>query len=172
MKRTYYEILGITPAAPQEIITAVYRTWMFALKMHPDLGGDESLAKEINVAHDILSDPKSRMEYDSALSMIKTPISSENRRAPRFRVSAEIAVLIQNDESWRKASTLDASAMGLRIRSNFFVEIGTHVTVAFKGSASEAVESYVKWTKELADGLFEFGIEFFNPIPDILSRLA
>ncbi|MBT3182080.1 MAG: DnaJ domain-containing protein [Deltaproteobacteria bacterium] len=173
MKRTYYEILGITQAAPQEIITAVYRTWMYALKMHPDLGGDESLAKEINAAYDILKDPERRAKYNSKmLKKQKASFSTEHRRAPRFRVNAEIAVMLQGDEDWRRALTLDASAMGLRVKSSFFVEIGTHVTVAFEGSVSEAIESHVKWSKELADDQFEFGIEFFSPVPDILKRLA
>ena len=59
-KGTYYEILGVTPAAPKEIVSAVYRAWMKAMRVHPDLGGDPELAKTINEAYDILKDPDRR----------------------------------------------------------------------------------------------------------------
>ncbi|HPM42119.1 MAG TPA: J domain-containing protein, partial [bacterium] len=62
---TYYDILGITPMAPPEVVSAVYRAWMQALRVHPDLGGDEELAKKINAAYETLKDPARRAEYDA-----------------------------------------------------------------------------------------------------------
>merc|ERR1712232_1375691 len=48
--------------ADEKTIKKAYRK--MCLKHHPDKGGDEHLFKEINAAHEILSDPKKRKIYD------------------------------------------------------------------------------------------------------------
>jgi len=40
---------------------------MRELKIHPDLGGDNGRAQELNEAHEVLSDPEKRRAYDRAL---------------------------------------------------------------------------------------------------------
>ena len=65
-KRDYYEVLGVSKTATDEEIKKAYRK--LALKYHPDYNpGDKTAAekfKEINEAHEVLSDPEKRKRYD------------------------------------------------------------------------------------------------------------
>src|SRR5437016_6338171 len=65
--KDYYSILGISRTASEKEIKAAYRK--LARKYHPDVNpGDkqaEARFKEINNAHDILSDPDKRKKYDA-----------------------------------------------------------------------------------------------------------
>lgn len=65
-KRDYYEILGVGKNASDDEIKKAYRK--LAVKYHPDKNpGDkeaEAKFKEINEAHDVLSDKQKRARYD------------------------------------------------------------------------------------------------------------
>jgi curved DNA-binding protein len=64
--RDYYEVLGVNRKASEKEIRSAYRK--LARKHHPDVNpGDkasEAVFKEINAAHDVLSDPEKRRKYD------------------------------------------------------------------------------------------------------------
>lgn len=65
MKTTFYELLGVDPAAPVEVIDAAWKA--LARKFHPDRSkhpGAAEMMKRINEAHDTLADPKRRRAYD------------------------------------------------------------------------------------------------------------
>lgn len=66
-KKDYYAILGVPEGATGEEIRKSFRR--LAKKYHPDVNpGDraaEAKFKEINEAHEVLSDPKKRAEYDA-----------------------------------------------------------------------------------------------------------
>lgn len=66
MVRDYYAILGLERDASSKEIQSAYRR--LARKFHPDVtGGDkeaEERFKEINTAHEVLSDKKKRAAYD------------------------------------------------------------------------------------------------------------
>lgn len=47
-----FEILGVSPSAPMEVITAAYRA--LAAKHHPDRGGDPQKMQEINIAYEAI----------------------------------------------------------------------------------------------------------------------
>merc|ERR1719171_2655698 len=57
-----YEILGVEKDASPDVIKKAYRK--LAVKNHPDKGGDPETFKEIQQAHDILSDERKREIYD------------------------------------------------------------------------------------------------------------
>ncbi len=65
-KRDYYEVLGVSKNASDDEIKKAYRK--LAIKYHPDKNpGDkeaEEKFKEINEAHDVLSDKQKRARYD------------------------------------------------------------------------------------------------------------
>jgi DnaJ-class molecular chaperone len=64
--KDYYQILGISRTASEKEIKQAYRR--LARKYHPDLNpGDKSAEarfKEINAAHEVLSNPEKRKKYD------------------------------------------------------------------------------------------------------------
>lgn len=57
-----YEVLGVSKDADAKTIKKAYRK--LAIKHHPDKGGDAEKFKEINAAHEVLSDPEKRKLYD------------------------------------------------------------------------------------------------------------
>ncbi len=63
---SYYDTLGVSKSASEKDIRQAYRR--LARKYHPDLNpGDEDAEgkfKEINTAHEVLSDRKTRQKYD------------------------------------------------------------------------------------------------------------
>ena len=65
-KRDYYEVLGVEKGASDEEIKRSYRR--LARKYHPDVNKEDPKAeekfKEINEAHEVLSDPQKRAAYD------------------------------------------------------------------------------------------------------------
>lgn len=65
--KDYYKILGVDKNAGQEEIRKAYRK--LAAKYHPDKNPDdkeaESKFKDINEAHEVLSDPEKRKQYDA-----------------------------------------------------------------------------------------------------------
>jgi len=64
--KDYYEVLGVARDASGEDIKKAYRK--LAHKYHPDVAKDkttgEAKFKEINEAHEVLSDPEKRQKYD------------------------------------------------------------------------------------------------------------
>ena len=77
----YYEVLGVPRTADDKGIRQAYRR--LARKYHPDLNpGDENAEKrfkEINEAHEVLSDPEARKKYDTYGSRWKNADQFEAR---------------------------------------------------------------------------------------------
>jgi DnaJ-class molecular chaperone len=68
--KDYYSILGVSKDADQKAIKQAYRK--LARQYHPDVNPGDKVAeekfKEINEAHEVLSDPEKRKKYDEMLS--------------------------------------------------------------------------------------------------------
>ena len=66
MAKDYYAALGIKKTASEKEIKAAFRK--LARKYHPDVNPSDKSAeqrfKEINAAHDVISDPAKREKYD------------------------------------------------------------------------------------------------------------
>lgn len=63
--KDYYGILGVPRTASADDIKSAFRK--LAMKHHPDRGGDQAKFKEINEAHDILSDKDKRTMVDQGV---------------------------------------------------------------------------------------------------------
>lgn len=72
--KDYYKILGVPPKAGAEEIKKAFRT--LARKYHPDVAKDKKAAeekfKELNEAHEVLSNPETRKKYDELGANWKT----------------------------------------------------------------------------------------------------
>jgi molecular chaperone DnaJ len=69
--KDYYKVLGVKKDASADEIKKAYRT--LARQHHPDKNPDNAAAearfKEVSEAYDVLSDPKTRAEYDEARAL-------------------------------------------------------------------------------------------------------
>jgi curved DNA-binding protein CbpA len=65
----YYEELQVSPSADTELIDIAWRRLM--RRYHPDNRetGNGEKARAVNLAHDVLMDPKKRALYDQSLQM-------------------------------------------------------------------------------------------------------
>ncbi len=66
-RRNYYRILQVQPDATLDIIKNNYRTLLHKLCLHPDRGGENLTASNINLAYATLRNSAKRAAYDSKL---------------------------------------------------------------------------------------------------------
>jgi len=184
MGNTYYDILGVSPAASAEIIHAAYRALMLKKRKHPDLGGNPEEAKTIGEAYSVLKDAGKRSQYDRKLG--KPPIwrfwrkpepqSTERRRAVRQTISATVSFCLNHDTCWNVARVKDYSIIGLRIVSHEPIKKNESIVISCANTATQVVHGVVRWARMYCPSIFErvyeAGIEFDSPVPDIAQRLS
>lgn len=77
MDKDYYVILGVSKTANAEEIKRAYR--QLAYIYHPDKkSGDETKFKEVNEAHQVLSDAEKRRQYDRRRTFDSADVHSSN----------------------------------------------------------------------------------------------
>lgn len=183
--KNYYEILQVNPKANAEVIHIAYRTLMTTLKKHPDLGGDSDEAKAINEAYDTLKDPVKRSYYDDRLKQARTKgvatsrvewvEDDERRRVPRRYVEAAVNLCVGHDHRWFRGRAVDVSMLGMRLQAEKPVRIGQLVTIVGRNTAAQAIHGKVRWARmfhpSIFERVYEFGVEFTEPVDDIEHRL-
>lgn len=184
MKPNYYDILGVSPAASEEIIHAAYRALMLKGRKHPDLGGDPEEAKVIGEAYAVLKDTEKRSRYDSRLG--RPPVwkfwekperkPPERRRANRTSTNATVSFCLNHDTCWNVARVKDYSIIGLRLVSHEAIRKNESIVISCANNASPVVHGKVKWVRMYCPSIFErvyeAGVEFDSPIDDIAQRLS
>ena len=93
----YYRLLHVHPDAPAAVIKASYRAMMQKLRLHPDLGGDQALAQQLNLAVATLCHSIRRSEYDALLAAT----SDRNHPAPGGTPTSEKSNTAQSDQAGR-----------------------------------------------------------------------
>ncbi len=64
----YYNLLQVSPRSLPAVISAAYKA--LQREYHPDKpGGDENIARLLNEAYEVLSDPRKRADYDASASV-------------------------------------------------------------------------------------------------------
>ena len=100
---THYDTLQVSRTASAEVIESAWRALLRV--HHPDLpDGDEAYARQLNEAHDILSDPEKRKAYDQSLRPRPArpmhvdesayPSAYPDVRTPKFDVSELYAEVV------------------------------------------------------------------------------
>jgi curved DNA-binding protein CbpA len=104
--KNYYDILGLQPDCSQEEIKQAYRK--LSVKFHPDKNDGDGyfteMFKQINEAHDVLSNPEKRRNYDSTMSNDSSQRKTNNG-SQRYNSAEDtangITILALYDE-WQK----------------------------------------------------------------------
>lgn len=109
----YYRLLGIRAGASQRAIRSAYRR--LARQYHPDVAKGEDAAQRfllIREAYDVLSDPKTREQFDRLISR-RAPSSRPPRAAARASRSGSARPI--RSEVPRRAFRFVIDALGIRI---------------------------------------------------------
>ena len=177
----FYELLRVSQSAPTEVIQAAYKTLMSKMKMHPDLGGDETQAASLNEAYQTLKDASLREKYDIQLKN-KEPEKTqrqegkERRRAPRKDVDATISFCLSQDNRWYTARVKDLSTIGLKLIAHEPIGKGQQVVIACPNPASHALRGVVRWSRmyhpSTFERVYEAGVEFEVVVEDVDKRFS
>lgn len=119
----YYQILGISRSADHQQIKAAYKK--LALQYHPDRNPNNSAAEEyfklINEAHQILSNPHKKAQYDLILnfSYQTTETKTAVQNQPRRKTYQRTAYKRHHNQHWG-FDPLPKTAPPYKIDKNYF----------------------------------------------------
>lgn len=121
----YYQLLHVLPDAPVPVIKASYRAMMQKMRLHPDLGGDEAIAKILNEAVSTLCDPDAREAYDLELSHREysaaggEPAWNADKRAANSESTSDSAPVEDEKPSSKKYSQAASNEPSGKARANY-----------------------------------------------------
>lgn len=99
----YYELLEVSEKSSAEVITGAYKA--LTKKYHPDVskdaGADEKM-KSINLAYEVLADPKKRAEYDRTLHLNRNTAAGSSDRNRNHTYDANAGTAAQRQEDRRR----------------------------------------------------------------------
>ena len=84
VQKDYYRILQVDALADPAVIQGAYRALLKTARLHPDLGGAEGTAQEINEAYGVLSDPAQRRAYDRSYTAPAEAPATRVVAVPRY----------------------------------------------------------------------------------------
>jgi len=125
---THYEVLGVQPDAPAEVIEAAYRA--LSKRYHPDARGphvsSEKFAR-VTEAYDVLRDPERRRAYDEELAAAARVANSQPRPAPSTTVPPIRPEVVAIDTAFRSMLPVlrpIGAALMMLVRSTTDLHIG------------------------------------------------
>ena len=145
-EKDYYQVLGISCEATSDEIEKAYRNR--ARRLHPDSGGSEEEMKELNEAHDLLSDPETRIAYDDQRH--PPVIAFGSSYAFDVESSAKVGAFEAQGDDEGLSGALISSATGLLLGTPFLILV-------------ESQWFFFLWPlRIMAFGLIGFGILMAN----------
>ena len=163
----YYEILKIRPDADEETVKAAYRTMMFKYRIHPDLGGDEELAREIGEAYQVLGDAESRHRYDLSMGHID-PSDGDKRRIVRVETNIMVGYQVSESEGFLPAKLADLSFLGCKLQSQGQIPKDEMISINILG---HTIQGIVRWHRMFHPNrftrIYEIGVEFLREFEEI-----
>ena len=122
--KNYYQILNVRVTATEAEIKTNYR--ILAKRYHPDVNPDDATAAskfaDINEANAVLSDPKSRAEYDAKLKEASSTRLNQEDIIARQRAQAQAAA--------RQAARQAAYRNGMNVNQNMGSSARRDATIA------------------------------------------
>lgn len=117
---TYYDILGVSPVATQDEIKVRYRTLI--RKIHPDFDVPAALFRQVQEAHEVLSDPVRRAAYDRLLGFGGGAVRKTSG----------------DPNDWRYHATSDSASRGRYSGAGSPRRVGTHLQRRRLGTSASA----------------------------------
>lgn len=185
----YYDLLGVSPNAEIEVITAAYKAMI--RKYHPDINKSASASdrtKAINEAYEVLKDPLQRQDYDAKLAEGRTnrgappppppppPPTPPPSPTPPSRNEVSSSGRSRELGAWAKYAAACAAVIAilLWLYDAHYRSVRVETVSAGKGQ-SPTVANVVKinYVGKLADGrIFDQGQGVVLPVAEVIPGLS
>jgi curved DNA-binding protein CbpA len=162
----YYAVLEITPSAELAEVNAAFRR--LAWRYHPDRNpapGATLQFQDINEAHQVLSDPVRRADYDAKWH----PKADEHRRATRAPLRPQVRRYVRRH---RNVRTVRMTLFAVLFVSSAWVGIFAVMEVAHSGSSAYVFGSSTQFTADTASDCGFSMVMFPVSFTDAHGRLA
>jgi curved DNA-binding protein CbpA len=160
-EKDYYGLMGLSQSADVNVINAVFR--VLAKKYHPDTHGGskneaERLFRELKEAHDVLSDPSKRSEYDKARNSSSSSTSDFDPSAHKSDQGDQSYSDPELEKDWKIATQIYPSLDDLR---RDLSGLSATLAIAFTSVLLET-KGFERATKLHEQMKFDFLSKFFG----------